>query len=155
MLILDATRELAQRPRRLRGAAGHVDRLGAAVRRRAILLVGAALLLSAAACRDDDGDIVDPPPPPPAAAGRVTFWRSDPSPSPIQVMLSGQVLGLLTAHRTSAPGCGGPSSTDAITVERPAGTYSMYAYETMANGYWGPRDITIQEGGCLLFELRP
>jgi hypothetical protein len=125
------------------------------VRRPALRpLVRLTTLLSAlalASCTVDDPN----EPPPPATTGQVTVWTSDQSPSPIEVSIDGNVVGILTAYRTSPPACGSETSTGRITVTLPAGAHVISAEETHDDGYWPAKTVQVTGGGCLTFALNP
>lgn len=84
----------------------------------------------------------------------ITFWTDDSSPSAIAVSLDGVNVGSLTAYRTSAPTCGATSSTGTLTVPVSAGSHSVSARETTANGVWNASTVTVSSGGCLTYAFR-
>lgn len=89
------------------------------------------------------------------ATGTVTFWTSDPSPSPIAVRLNGNTVGTLTMYRTSAPACGAGAADGALSVSVAAGSHVVSAFETEDSGTWPPTNITVRGGECMTFHFRP
>jgi hypothetical protein len=92
---------------------------------------------------------------PSGGTARITFWTSDPSPSPIAVSMNGAQVGVLTAYYVSAPACGTQTGSGTITVSAAPGTHTVSARETQANGTWGPSSVTLAAGQCRLYELTP
>lgn len=86
--------------------------------------------------------------------GQLTVWTSDPSPSPIEVIVDGVAVGLLTAYRKSAPVCGSRSA-GAVSVSRPPGRVVLSATETEGTGRWPPMAVELHAGRCQTIELRP
>ena len=132
--------------------------------RRSIVTFAVGLLL--AGCSSDPGatgPTVDGPPtnnpppsnPPSAQSGRLMVWTSDPSPSPIAVVVNGQAVGTLTRYWTSAPACGEYATGAAITLTLSAGPHVVAAYETQADGSWPASTVQVPAGGCLTYHLRP
>ena len=83
----------------------------------------------------------------------LTIWTSDSSPSPIAVSVDGNPVGVLTEYRFSSPTCGAGAAAGALSVNVTPGTHVIRAYETQANGTWGPSSVTLSGGGCMTYEL--
>jgi hypothetical protein len=87
------------------------------------------------------------------STGQITVWTSDPSPSPIEVLVDGVVVGQLTAYRTEPPGCG-MQSAGAVTVERRKGVYSLLAREIAGSACWCADEVNVSAEQCYNIELR-
>jgi hypothetical protein len=88
------------------------------------------------------------------STGQITVWTSDPSPSPIEVLVDGVVVGQLTAYRKARPVCGAHSA-GAVSVTRAEGTYVLSAREIAGPGCWEPADVAVVRGRCCTIELGP
>lgn len=121
---------------------------------RVAAVLGLALAVGACDAAEEILSSVDVPPAP-ARATQLTIWTSDPSPSPIAVVVNGQTHGTLTYYRTSAPPCGDRTAGASITVELNPGQHVLTAFETQGDGTWGPTTISLGTGQCLTHELTP
>lgn len=86
------------------------------------------------------------------STGQITVWTSDPSPSPIEVLVDGVVVGQLTAYRTEPPVCG-THSAGAVTVTRAPGRIQLSAREVAGSGHWESADVAVSRGRCSTIEL--
>lgn len=86
------------------------------------------------------------------STGQITVWTSDPSPSPIEVLVDGVVVGQLMAYRTEPPSPG-MHSAGAVTVTRMAGAYVLSAREIGGPGYWEVADVAVSSGRSCTIEL--
>lgn len=87
------------------------------------------------------------------STGQITVWTSDPSPSPIEVLVDGVVVGQLTAYRTEPPECG-TQSAGAVTVTKAPGHIVLSAREVTGPGRWGSSGVEVSPGQCRTIELR-
>src|SRR5688572_17048298 len=78
-----------------------------------------------------------------SSTAQLTIWTSDPSPSPIEITVDGEIVGTLTAYRNAAPTCGAPSSSGVLTISRPGGAHVITARETRDSGYWPATTIQL------------
>lgn len=115
--------------------------------------LAAAIAIGACDAAEDILSSIDAPPP--ARATQLTIWTSDPSPSPIAVVVNGQTLGTLTHYRTSAPPCGDRTAGASITVDLNPGQHAISAFETQGDGTWGPSTVSLATGQCRTYELMP
>ena len=90
-----------------------------------------------------------------STTGQITFWTSDPAPSPIAVEVDGTVVGTLTRYSTAPPTCGAATTGGALTVTVPAGSSLVSAFETDDTGRWAPDAVSVSGGGCTLYEFQP
>jgi len=80
--------------------------------------------------------------------GKVCFWTNQQNGGTITIKLNGSYVGCLTQYFTSTPQFG---QSGTLTVEKEAGTYSMYATDE-DGGYWSST-ITLSAGQQLLYGL--
>jgi hypothetical protein len=68
----------------------------------------------------------------------------------IDVYLNDVYEGFLDSYYSSEPDCGDGGT---VTTEVNAGTHTLYAECNDGDTYWGPGDVTVADGYCLMLEL--
>lgn len=107
--------------------------------------------LSFTACADGiEGFITDVIPDTPT---QITFWTTDSSPSAISIELDGRPVGVLTAYRTVAPGCGASNTGGIVTISVSPGAHTITAREVTDTGHWPATSVTVVAGECRTFRF--